>query len=885
MKTSSLLIHPTTWITHAVLALVALYSAQAQTYDWNQTATPKNWSDAVNWSTSVPPAGGPSGAGIVVDINTNIAGNTAINLFNTGDSGTAAKTVGILNIGDTNASNTFTLQAGTGSGSLIMDNGGSTAQINQLSTSKGDTISAPIALNGSLDLSNATAANTLTISGGITSNNTGLKTITNGGGGNGKVTLSGIIGDGSSGSVAVTQNSSTSILQLGNTNTFTGGLNINKGTVQLAANSGTGNGLVTIGSSGNSAILDLNGGSRLIIQLAAAGTVANQIIANSSSTVAATMTYYGATNSNFDGIIQDAVNGGNRTTGVTVNKAGANLTLSGANTYTGLTTITTGTLGGIGSHAFGSTSGISIAGTGILSLRGDNTNTPFSKASDSSLYAVTTSASSSTINVNQATVAGTGQTMTIGTLGTSSTAATYQLNFTGANNTSLSVGAVTGAASTAIATSTISNAISGGGSLTLASFTSANTSAGDTLIFTGAGNTTVTGAVTPSSTTLNLQQNGTGVVTLNGTSSYTGVTTIAAGTGILEVANLANGNFNSSIGASSNAASNLLLGNGTTLRYTGGTTSTDRNFTVNGTAAGHSATIQASGSGALTITGAPSWGTTNQTRTLNLGGTNTNLNTLQGVIANNGSSLVSVVKQDGGTWALAGNHTYSGATTVTGGKFVVNGNLASSSLTVGVNATLGGTGTIAGDTTIDGTHNPGNSPGIQSFGGNLTYNAGSSLNWELSSNTTINATNPNAIFDTVVVAGNLSFNGRTDLNLSFKPVGGNVIWSDPFWQTGRTGTNGWLVYDVTGTISGFSNNNILTNLNLVAANWQDSKGNFFDAVLTNSAFFLYQESGKIYLDYTISTVTTPEPSSGVAMAVVAVLAGTVFLLRRRRAQN
>jgi len=225
----------------------------------------------------------------------------------------------------------------------------------------------------------------------------------------------------------------------------------------------------------------------------------------------------------------------------------------------------------------------------------------------------------------------------------------------------------------------------------------------------------------------------------------------------------------------------------------------------------------------------------------------------------------------------------SGATTVTDGMFVVNGSLASSSLTVGANATLGGTGTIAGDTTIDGTHSPGNSPGIQSFGGNLTYNAGSSVNWELSSNTTVNADNPNAIFDTVVVAGNLSFNGRTDLNLSFKPVGGNVIWSDPFWQTGKTGTYGWLVYDVAGTISGFSNN-MFSNLHLVTANWQDSKGNFFDSMLTNSAFFLYQDSGKIYLDYTISTVTTPEPSSGVAMAVVAVLGGAVLLVRRRSRQ-
>ena len=251
---------------------------------------------------------------------------------------------------------------------------------------------------------------------------------------------------------------------------------------------------------------------------------------------------------------------------------------------------------------------------------------------------------------------------------------------------------------------------------------------------------------------------------------------------------------------------------------------------------------------------------------------------VSGVISGSNKTLD---KTGAGTLTLSGNNTYSGATTVTDGTLVVNGSLASSSLEVGANATLGGTGTIAGDTTIAGTHNPGNSPGIQNFGGNLTYSGGSAVNWELAANTNINAANPNAIFDTVVVAGNLSFNGLTDLNLSFKPVGGNVIWSDQFWQTSRTGTNGWLIYDVaTGTI-----NNPFSNLNLVTANWLDSTDTSFNSVLIGSTFSLYQNDHSIYLAYTASTVTTPEPSSGVAMAVVAVLGGAVFLARRRKVQS
>ena len=255
--------------------------------------------------------------------------------------------------------------------------------------------------------------------------------------------------------------------------------------------------------------------------------------------------------------------------------------------------------------------------------------------------------------------------------------------------------------------------------------------------------------------------------------------------------------------------------------------------------------------------------------------------TYSGTLQDGGSGKVlALTKEGAGTLTLTGTSTYSGATSVTGGALVVNGSLASSSLTVGSAGTLGGTGAIAGDTTIEGTHNPGNSPGIQTFGGNLTYSGGlSAVNWELSANTTNNAPNPNAIFDTVVVAGNLSFGGLTELNLSFKPVGGDVIWSDPFWQTSKTGTNGWLVYDVAGTI------NIFSNLHLIVDNWQDSGNNSFDSALGGSYFSLYQSGTKIYLDYTFNTVTTPEPSSGVAMAVVAILGGAVFLVRRRRVQS
>src|SRR5437764_500066 len=56
--------------------------------------------------------------------------------------------------------------AASGGGTLTFDNGGSNAQINMVSTSGNNTISAPVILTSSLDVSNA-SANTLTISGAI----------------------------------------------------------------------------------------------------------------------------------------------------------------------------------------------------------------------------------------------------------------------------------------------------------------------------------------------------------------------------------------------------------------------------------------------------------------------------------------------------------------------------------------------------------------------------------------------------------------------------------------------------------------------------------------------------------------------------------------------
>lgn len=184
-----------------------------------------------------------------------------------------------------------------------------------------------------------------------------------------------------------------------------------------------------------------------------------------------------------------------------------------------------------------------------------------------------------------------------------------------------------------------------------------------------------------------LTKSGAGTLSLNSANAYTGVTTVNSG--VLSVSNLANGGTSSGIGSSSNAAGNLVL-NGGALRYTGGTVSTDRNFTL-GVEGG---TIDASGSGALTLstTGSPTLTGTNVERTLTLSGTNTGNNTYAGILGNNGTGATSLTKTGDGTWVLTGTNTYSGATTINGGV-----------LSIGSNANLGAPGTGAALNLNNGT--------------------------------------------------------------------------------------------------------------------------------------------------------------------------------------
>ncbi|MEY2518683.1 MAG: hypothetical protein QOF24_442, partial [Verrucomicrobiota bacterium] len=124
---------------------------------WNVDVS-GNWSDAANWLSGNVPDGATTTADFTM---VDLTANSTVTID-------VSRTVGVLKVGDTNGTNSYTIAPGAGT-SLTFDNGGATATLNQTSGSAGDAISAPLFLKGNLNVSNSSTANPLTISGNISS--------------------------------------------------------------------------------------------------------------------------------------------------------------------------------------------------------------------------------------------------------------------------------------------------------------------------------------------------------------------------------------------------------------------------------------------------------------------------------------------------------------------------------------------------------------------------------------------------------------------------------------------------------------------------------------------------------------------------------------------
>jgi autotransporter-associated beta strand protein len=467
-------------------------------------------------------------------------------------------------------------------------------------------------------------------------------------------------------------------------------------------------------------------------------------------------------------------------TGGTLTKLGSGtLTLAGANTYGGATTISAGKLeiqGSVGSGSIivanSTTLGVTETGPQITpaaltvgtsssaTLEFNNvsstTTAPIVAGVVSVGGPITVNVASGAFLINHSypllTFSGTAPGVTLGTLvgaggNLSTNGNTIQLNVT-------SLAFVwSGLADANWDVSTLNDwKVNGAAQI----FANGGTALFDDTVTTANTNITLNSAVSPASTTVNASVvpysitssganviAGTGSFTKNGTTMLTlagGVNTYSGSTiingGIVSVATLANGGSASDIGAAANSAANLVLNGGTLqLNNTSGGATSDHLFTL-GTAggtiddeSGSSLTLNNSGAIALSGTGA---------RTLTLTGNSSD--ELDASLSDNGGSTA-LTKAGLGTWLVKANNHNSGTVTITGGILQVGnggatGSVGSGNISINpaaseldflttatvTNGTVSGTGSV----TVDGGGTV-VMPGNNSYSGGTTITGGSTL--------------------------------------------------------------------------------------------------------------------------------------------------------------
>lgn len=226
-------------------------------------------------------------------------------------------------------------------------------------------------------------------------------------------------------------------------------------------------------------------------------------------------------------------------------------------------------------------------------------------------------------------------------------------------------------------------------------------------------------------------------------------------------------------------------------------------------------------------------------------------NWFSGQIADNSGTggTLSFDKIGSSTQVLSGNNTYTGATTVRAGNLVVNGSISTSILTtVESGATLSGSGFV-GALTVEagGRIAPGNSPGILSTG---DYNQAGTLSLE------INGTATGSEYDQVNVTGTVTLSGMLTLTMTdFTPAAGNL-----FFVINNDGTDA-----ISGTFSGLAQGAEFT---MDGWLWSIS----YDANFGSNTF----DSGNDVALRSLAAI--PEPSTVVLGGL-----GLLALLRRRRA--
>ncbi|MFJ1300648.1 autotransporter-associated beta strand repeat-containing protein [Pseudomonadota bacterium AL_CKDN230030165-1A_HGKHYDSX7] len=474
-------------------------------------------------------------------------------------------------------------------------------------------------------------------------------------------------------------------LVLGGSNAAIGGVNLNQGTLLAGQAAALGAGSLEVG--GNATL----------------GTTSNITLGNAINIGAGnTLTLAGGSDYTLAGDIAGA-------DGI-LNKIGANtVTLNGANTYTGGTTLTAGVVR-VGSDTALGTGDLRVVGA--ARLEGAQAVT---LVNDVTLSDTLTVGGSRNITLaGQISGAGTlvkndNETLTLTAAndfagGTLLNAGTLVVG----NDQALGLGTLTAASTTLSASrdTTLANDVDVNGALTITGL-STLTLGGD---ITGAGS---------------IVKNDAGTLVLTGANGYVGGTVVNAGT-LVGNANSLQGAISAAAGSSVNFDQNAtgtyagaLTGGGNLVKLGGGelTLSGANAFGGTGTVDVQAGTLVASGGQALTGAAGVAVGNNAQLRldasesisqlsgtgTLNLNGAGTALalggatdSTFNGVISGDGT----LSKTGTGALTLAGANTITGATTVQQGRLNLTGQLNSGTVVVGSGATLAGSGQATGNVTI-----------------------------------------------------------------------------------------------------------------------------------------------------------------------------------------
>ena len=595
---------------------------------------------------------------------------------------------GLLTIGDAaNASAQFDgiitgsaalTKAGTGTLTLTGTNtytgattiSAGTISIGSATATLGPIANSAITISGSLDLNgNSLEVGSIAGAGTITSGLSGSVTLTVGANAT-ATTFSGVINDGS-GQVSLVKKGA-AILTLSGTNLYSGTTTVNAGTIKLGNNNALGTTAATTISSG--AAVDLNGFSTAEL-FVVSGTLSNgtgTAIASGDISLVTSAIIGGASNANVTGIISGSG---------TLLKSGAGLwNLSGANTFTGATTVSAGTLQFGNIDALGSTASTAVSSGAILDLNGYSTTKPFTLSGslvNNSVTAVTV-AGDLTLSTS-GIIGGSGDAIASGVIGntgtlTKSGSGTWTISgtntYTGA--TTVSAGTLKLGNDAALGTTTATTIATGAtvdlngfstselftisGSLLNNSGTPGSASGNITLttaaIIGGTGDATASGIISGTGT---LTKSGAGAWTISGINTYTSTTSIVAGT-------IKMGSATSTLGPVANSAITIT-----------GTLDLNGNSLEVGSIAG-TGTITSGLSGSVTLTV----------------GANNSSTTFSGVI-NDGNGQVSLIKKGTGTHTLSGANLYTGTTTVNAGTLTLGNNAALGNVSGGTTIALGAT--------------------------------------------------------------------------------------------------------------------------------------------------------------------------------------------------